>query len=841
MMRIQRLVAAAGLLACLAMPAQAAAASPTTSPSSALSDVEAVCDVAPAPGYASCNALRVTQGLGAATPQVSSNLGTVPYGPADIQGAYYLPGGTAGAGMTVAVVDAYDAPTAETDLAYYRSSFGLPACTTANGCFRKVNQVGQQSNYPAVDNDWAQEIALDLDMVSAACPGCNILLVEANSASFSDLGPAVNQAVAMGAVAVSNSYGGTEFSSEVLWESLNSYYNHPGVAITVSTGDCGYYCTGRYNPTPPPVTSANVAQFPSASQYVVAVGGTSLVKDSSTRGWSESAWGNVTNHGGAGSGCSPYEPKPSWQTDSGCSKRMQADVSAVADPATGVLVRSSGGWYQFGGTSAASPIIAAVYALAGTPTPGTYPASYPYARRSNLWDAVGGNNDVAYGDCAALAKPLYFCNGRAGYDGPTGLGSPNGLLAFTQHNVPGKPTGPTASGADSQATVSWTAPSSDGGIAITSYTVTSSPGGNTCAWSSGQLSCTVTGLTNGTPYTFTVTATNVLGSGTASNPSNSVTPSGLPGKPTGVMATAGHGSATVSWTAPTANGSSITSYTVTSSPDSKTCVWTAGPLTCDVLGLTGGQPYTFTVHAHNGAGDGPESDASNSVTPDPATAPGAPTGVTAIGTDSSAVVSWNAAAANGSPIDSYTATAEPGNEHCTWSSGPLTCTIGGLTNGTTYDITVHAHNGVGTGPESSPAVAVTPLTGATYQTVAPYRALDSRVPTPVTATRFHSQQKQTIQIASVASGVPTEAVAVTGNVTVVSQTRAGFVTVAPSLTNGLQPLTSTINFPAGDTRANGVTVPLASGGKLDFMYWTSYTSDTVQIIFDVTGYFAAGS
>ena len=129
--------------------------------------------------------------------------------------------------------------------------------------------------------------------------------------------------------------------------------------------------------------------------------------------------------------------------------------------------------------------------------------------------------------------------------------------------------------------------------------------------------------------------------------------------------------------------------------------------------------------------------------------------------------------------------------------------------------------------------------GATYNVLAPYRVLDSRSSTG--ASKFHSQVRQTVLIATLASGVPTTAVAVTGNVTVVGQTHAGYVAVAPSLTSGLQPSTSTINFPAGDTRANGVTVPLAAGGNLDFMYWTASTADTVQVIFDVTGYFSEGS
>ncbi|MFN8629955.1 MAG: S8 family serine peptidase [Chloroflexota bacterium] len=244
---------------------------------------------------------------------------TGPWYPADLQAAYGLTSAalSSGAGRTVAIVDAYDDPTAEEDLATYRSSQGLPPCTTANGCFRKVDQNGG-TNYPAADAGWSVEIALDLDMVSAICPNCSILLVEANSANIADLGTAVNRAVAMGAKYVSNSYGtGAEYPSETTWDTL--YYKHLGVVLTASTGDAGYGVS-----------------YPAASPYVVAVGGTSLTKVNGV--WTESAWS------GAGSGCSVYEPKPAWQSDTGCAKRMLADVSAEADYLTPVAIYNGGNW-----------------------------------------------------------------------------------------------------------------------------------------------------------------------------------------------------------------------------------------------------------------------------------------------------------------------------------------------------------------------------------------------------------------------------------------------------------------------------------------------------------------
>ena len=354
-----------------------------------------------APGYARCLSLLRTDIAARTRSQVTPASAPSGYGPVSLQSAYALTSAASslGAGATVAVVDAYDQPNAESDLAAYRSQFGLPACTTANGCFRKVNQTGG-TTYPSANSGWGLEISLDLDMVSAVCPKCNILLVEGTSNSFADLGAAVNEAVALGAVAVSNSYGGGESPGETSLDSL--YYNHPGVAITASSGDNGYG-----------------VEYPAASRYVVAVGGTTLNTATNARGWTESAWS------GAGSGCSAYESKPTWQTDSGCTKRTVADVSAVADPNTGVAVYDSygyGGWLVVGGTSASSPIIASTYALAGTPVSGTYPGSYPYANRSSLYDVTSGSN----GHCSGS----YLCTAVTGYDGPTGLGTPSGIGSF---------------------------------------------------------------------------------------------------------------------------------------------------------------------------------------------------------------------------------------------------------------------------------------------------------------------------------------------------------------------------------------------------------------------------
>ncbi len=388
---MKKLLSVIGLVALLAFFVLGA---PTTSFAAPRQSTHQFIHVCPAPptGYARCHAILVT-GFASSSPSG--------YNPADLQSAYKLPSSTAGSGQTVAIVDAYDDPNAESDLGVYRSQFGLPPCTTANGCFKKVDQNGG-TNYPRANGGWAQEISLDLDMVSAVCPNCHIILVEATTNSLTNLGTAVNEAAKLGANAISNSYGGGESSSETSYDT--SYYRHPGIVVTASAGDSGYG-----------------VEYPAASQYVTAVGGTTLTKASNTRGWSETVWS------GTGSGCSAYEPKPSWQTDTGCSHRTVGDVAADADPNTGVSVYDSykyqglSGWLVFGGTSVASPIIASVYALAGNSSSVTY-GSYPYSHTSSLFDVTSGSN----GSCGGS----YLCTGEVGYDGPTGNGTPDGTGGF---------------------------------------------------------------------------------------------------------------------------------------------------------------------------------------------------------------------------------------------------------------------------------------------------------------------------------------------------------------------------------------------------------------------------
>jgi subtilase family serine protease len=297
----------------------------------------------------------------------------------------------------MAIVDAYGYNNAEADMGVYRSMYGLPTCTTANGCFAKYNERGVQGGYPAQNVSWGEETALDLDMASAMCPNCKIILIEAASASYADLATAVNTAAALGAHVISNSYGGGESGTQ----GYESAYNHAGVAITASSGDDGYG-----------------VQFPASSPHVIAAGGTSLYAANNSRGWTETAWSE------GGSGCSAIYAKPSWQHDPLCTKRMEADVSADADPSTGVAVYAPESanvseWMVFGGTSVAAPLIGGIFAANGGAV--SY-ASNIYANTAYLFDVISGAN----GRCGGT----YFCTAGAGYDGPTGYGAPNGVTAF---------------------------------------------------------------------------------------------------------------------------------------------------------------------------------------------------------------------------------------------------------------------------------------------------------------------------------------------------------------------------------------------------------------------------
>ena len=353
------------------------------------------------------------------------------FAPADLASAYgltpYLASG--GAGQTVGIVTVFDDPNLETDLNHYRTAFGLPACTTASGCLKKVDELGQpETAIPAAagsapDLNFGalasviEELSLDVDMVSAACPKCHILVVEAYAldqvpvtsitdviagVTFMDLARAANTASRLGAQVVSTSYGGLD-GATMLQPVEDLLYKTPGTIQLASTGDSGYG-----------------TEYPAASPNVIAVGGTTLSRNGLTpRHWDETAWS------GAGSGCSLSEPKPAWQRDPLCPNRAVADISAVADPATGVAVydtygsKNGAGWFIIGGTSASSPLVAGIIALAGNATSMGIGAQYLYAHPTAFHDIQGGATKKGCGD--------YTCRGDVAFDGPTGLGTPNGI------------------------------------------------------------------------------------------------------------------------------------------------------------------------------------------------------------------------------------------------------------------------------------------------------------------------------------------------------------------------------------------------------------------------------
>jgi subtilase family serine protease len=388
-MSMRRAIVAVGVAAGLAWLSTPPSDAATSTPLPARGD-HLVCGSA-APGYAACDAhVQTDQRTARAAATVSYTTGITP---AQLQ-SVYGPFGT-GAPL-VAVVDAYASPNAAADLAAYRTQFGLGTAT-----FTQVNQTGGAITSVTGNTGWGQEEMLDLEMVSAVCPQCSILYVGASSASFADLGQAVTTAAGLGAKVISNSYGAKEFSGEAAY----TQWNIPGVAVTVASGDAGYG-----------------VQYPAAAAGVIAVGGTTLKLTAGKRS-SETVWS------GAGSGCSAYIIKPSWQTDRSCAKRTVADVAAVADPATGVAVYDSygstaGSWYVFGGTSVATPIVGAIFARDGVTAT---PAKGLYTNKAGLFDVTSGKN----GTCTTRTSTAtaYLCTGSVGYDGPTGNGTPNGVVA----------------------------------------------------------------------------------------------------------------------------------------------------------------------------------------------------------------------------------------------------------------------------------------------------------------------------------------------------------------------------------------------------------------------------
>ncbi len=378
-------------------------------------------------GIASCFALRRQTVIGgravgfglssrAASAQVNGNAG---FGATALRKAYGIRA-LGLRGNVIAIVDATHSATAFDDVAEYRKTFGLPKMTDCsstgasqlrlprgnNPCFVQLNQNGQASRGTVTgDSGWAQETALDLEMASAACPKCSLLLVEGFTASFEDLSAAVAMAASFeGVRSISNSYGGSDVAGDRFWQYSAAAAN--GIAVTASSGDFGFG-----------------VEAPASFDGVVAVGGTSLVISPN------GSWQNETAWAGSGSGCSKLNPKPIWQFgfDASCIGKSTADVAAVADPATGVSVYFDGGWYVFGGTSASAPLIAGLYALKNDF--GQSAGEFTALHADKLHDVTSGSN-ASTAAAIRACKFAVWCNSGLGFDGPTGLGTPNSTGAF---------------------------------------------------------------------------------------------------------------------------------------------------------------------------------------------------------------------------------------------------------------------------------------------------------------------------------------------------------------------------------------------------------------------------
>jgi hypothetical protein len=475
--------------------------------------------VDPAPKKNSVNGPVPAGANGAASPALEGGGVGGGFSPANLRSAYNLPSTSGGSGQTVAIVDAYNDPNAESDLEEYRKHYSISACTNANGCFRKVNQAGGTS-YPEnahlpptkkeveegkEPEEWAGEISLDLDMVSATCPNCHIILVEANSSAPSDFDAAENEAAALGATEISNSWSGEEIANET---AEDPYFTHPGVPITVASGDDGYQIN-----------------YPATSPDVIAVGGTTLTKASGSRGWAESVWYNYSEKKwvGTGSGCSLHEPKPVWQKDSGCAQRTTNDVAAVADENTPVSIYDSYDdpeepWRLTGGTSVATPVIASAMALANA-----YTRSFPGAEAlyvEALQNGTGVLDDVlsgSNGTCTPPAEDEYFCTARSGYDGPTGLGSLWGAPSVAQ-TLPSATTeaatGISTAGAVLHGSVDPNGPETHYYFQYGETTAygSSTPEGDAGFGMSGEAEhATITGLKAVTTYHYRIVATSWAG------------------------------------------------------------------------------------------------------------------------------------------------------------------------------------------------------------------------------------------------------------------------------------------------------------------------------------------
>jgi hypothetical protein len=422
---------------------------------------EPACPAA-APGFNSCDAEALTTLSGqpvrplggsprtssatvAAGPDTTvSESGPAAYSPQFIQEAYDTSwlSATAGTGTTVAIVDAYGDPDAIADLDVFRATDGLPAISHSacapstiashsggEPCMVETTQTGATTGLPG-PNGWDVEESLDLDAVSSMCPNCNILFIEASGTGNTALQTGDEEALKLGVKLISNSFGAIHSSGDSgAWTAaLDSTGDASGAELFASTGDDGAYVDEGYTGSSTPEDT----QYPAAEPYVTAVGGTELGTFAGARGVGETAWS------GAGAGCDTFDAQPAWQASvgTGCSGRAVSDVSADADPDSGLNIYdtySGGGWQVIGGTSLSAPLTAAFTAVtaanadSSADSHGLLSGQWAYADASELNDITSGSDGS---DCTGSASynASQICNARSGWDGPTGVGSISGAV-----------------------------------------------------------------------------------------------------------------------------------------------------------------------------------------------------------------------------------------------------------------------------------------------------------------------------------------------------------------------------------------------------------------------------
>ena len=588
-----------------------------------------------------------------------------------------------GHGQTIAIVDAYDDPSIESDLQTFDAQFGLPTCTSADGCFVKSAPHGIKTN-----SGWALEMSLDVEWAHSVAPGARIVLVEAASNSLGNLLGGVSTAVGTGAKQVSNSWGSNEFSSET---SYDSYFESPTASFFVASGDGG-----------------NGVEWPAASPYVIAVGGTTLEVGTSGQWSGETAWS------GSSGGLSAFEPKPSYQNFLGGSQRAVPDVSYDGDPNTGVYVYDSvkingqSGWWLVGGTSAGAPQWAGISAIANSQ--GARLSSASFGTSNALYGAASGSqsspqtdpyltnyHDVVSGSNGACGS---VCNAGSGYDEVTGLGSPqaNNLVPYL---VPSPKPDFSISASPSSLTVE------AGGTNSSTITVTSlngfagnvtlsvSPSAGTSLGSStlligtaGGSASTMLSLTPSSSATYSVTGTSGL---LSHSTSISVEVEAVPSAPQNLQASAGDRQASLSWQAPSSTGGLPVTYDVFRNGTQEASGITSTGYAD--TGLVNGETYVFYVTAVNSMG---QSVPSNAVSVIPQSSPSLLVSVTtnqgSYTKGSDAAVTVHVSDQSGVPVQSASVSVSVS------SPDGSTSTHTGLTNGSgnvsyNYKISKHAHPG----------------------------------------------------------------------------------------------------------------------------------------------------